>query len=168
MDTRSDKPNKLKREYDPNFKITPEYRNSLPDVQNSGSSDMQGANVPILQVGISGFRLPLRYVGPDGEDLTLESRVTGTVSLDADKKGINMSRIIRIFYEYEKEVFSRKLSIAYCAITRNNSIPERPVSRLIFRIPWCRKVCVAGWRAISIIIVVLRELLTGQTGYERL
>ena len=57
-------------------------------------------------MGISGFRLPLRFVGPDGEDLTLESRVTGTVSLDADKKGINMSRIIRIFYEYEKEVFS--------------------------------------------------------------
>ena len=97
MDTKSDQPQKLKREYDQNFQVTPEYRNSLPDVQNSGSSDMQGSNVPILQVGISGFRLPLRYVGPDGEDLTLESRVTGTVSLDADKKGINMSRIIRIF-----------------------------------------------------------------------
>ena len=67
---------------------------------------LQGANVPILQVGISGFRLPLRFVGPDGENLTLESKVTGTVSLDADKKGINMSRIIRIFYEYENEVFS--------------------------------------------------------------
>ena len=106
MDTRSDEPHKLKREYDPNFKITPEYKKSLPDVQNSGCTEMQGANVPILQVGISGFRLPLRFVGPDGEDLTLESRVTGTVSLDADKKGINMSRIIRIFYEYEKEVFS--------------------------------------------------------------
>ena len=106
MDTRSDQPHKLKREYDSNFKITPEYKKSLPDVQNSGCTEMQGANVPILQVGISGFRLPLRFVGPDGEDLTLESRVTGTVSLDADKKGINMSRIIRIFYEYEKEVFS--------------------------------------------------------------
>jgi GTP cyclohydrolase I len=106
MNTRSDQPQKLKREYDPNFRVTQEYRDSLPDVQNSGSSDMQGANVPILQVGISGFRLPLRFVGPDGENLTLESKVTGTVSLDADKKGINMSRIIRIFYEYENEVFS--------------------------------------------------------------
>ena len=86
MDTRSENPQKLKREYDPNFKISQNYRDSLPDVQNSGSSEMQGANVPILQVGISGFRLPLRFVGPDGEDLTLESRVTGTVSLDADKK----------------------------------------------------------------------------------
>jgi GTP cyclohydrolase I len=106
MDTRSDQPQKLKREYDPNFRVTQEYRNSLPDIQNTGSSDMQGANVPILQVGISGFRLPLRFVGPDGENLTLESKVTGTVSLDADKKGINMSRIIRIFYEYENELFS--------------------------------------------------------------
>jgi GTP cyclohydrolase I len=106
MDTRSDQPQKLKREYDPNFRVTQEYRDSLPDIQNSGSSDMQGANVPILQVGISGFRLPLRFVGPDGENLTLESKVTGTVSLDADKKGINMSRIIRIFYEYENELFS--------------------------------------------------------------
>jgi GTP cyclohydrolase I len=106
MDTRSDQPQKLKREYDPNFRVTQEYRDSLPDIQNTGSSDMQGANVPILQVGISGFRLPLRFVGPDGENLTLESKVTGTVSLDADKKGINMSRIIRIFYEYENELFS--------------------------------------------------------------
>ena len=70
---------------------------------------MDGARVPILQVGISGFRLPLSYVGPDGENLTIETHVTGTVSLDADKKGINMSRIIRIFYEYKNELFSPEL-----------------------------------------------------------
>ena len=68
------------------------------------------ARVPILQVGISGFRLPLSYVGPDGENLTIETHVTGTVSLDADKKGINMSRIIRIFYEYKKELFRPSFS----------------------------------------------------------
>ncbi|MAN36022.1 MAG: GTP cyclohydrolase I FolE2 [Opitutae bacterium] len=106
MDTQSDKPHELRREYDPNFVVTPAYRDSLPDVQNSGSGALEGARVPILQVGISGFRLPLRYVGPDGEDLSVETSVTGTVSLDADKKGINMSRIIRIFYEYKDETFS--------------------------------------------------------------
>ena len=78
-------------------------------MQNSGCADLDGARVPILQVGISGFRLPLSYVGPDGENLTIETHVTGTVSLDADKKGINMSRIIRIFYEYQKELFSPEL-----------------------------------------------------------
>ena len=135
MDTRSDQPQKLKREYDSNFRVTQEYRDSLPDVQNSGSSDMQGANVPILQVGISGFRLPLRFVGPDGENLTLESKVTGTVSLDADKKGINMSRIIRIFYEYETSYFLPKpLSVSF-ATTRTNLIPARLGLKWIFPIP---------------------------------
>ena len=109
MDTSSDKSKKLKREYDSSFLVTPEYRKSLPDIQNSGSEGLEGAHVPILQVGISGFRLPLRFVGPDGESLNIETKITGTVSLDADKKGINMSRIIRIFYEYKDEVFSPEI-----------------------------------------------------------
>ena len=109
MDTQSDKPHELRREYDKNFVVTPEYRDSLPDVQNSGSAGLEGARVPILQVGISGFRLPMTFVGPDGESLSIETSVTGTVSLEADKKGINMSRIIRIFYEYKGETFSPEL-----------------------------------------------------------
>ena len=44
MDTSSDKSNKLKREYDENFVVTPEYRKSLPDIQNSGSEGMEGAH----------------------------------------------------------------------------------------------------------------------------
>lgn len=109
MKTPSDQEKPLKREYDDSFVVTPEYRASLPDVQNSGDSEMEGAKVPILQVGISGFKLPLRFVGPDGENLAVETKITGTVSLDADKKGINMSRIIRIFYEYKDEVFSPEI-----------------------------------------------------------
>ena len=109
MKTPSNQEKPLKKEYDDSFVVTPEYRASLPDVQNSGDSEMQGAKVPILQVGISGFKLPLRFVGPDGENLAVETKVTGTVSLDADKKGINMSRIIRIFYEYKDEVFSPEI-----------------------------------------------------------
>ena len=109
METKPNSSDKLIREYDSNFQVTPEYRKSLPDVQNSGPAELDGARVPILQVGISGFRLPLNYVGPDGENLNIETAVTGTVSLDADKKGINMSRIIRIFYEYKKETFSPEI-----------------------------------------------------------
>ena len=109
MKTPSDQEKPLKREYDDSFVVTPEYRASLPDVQNSGDSEMEGAKVPILQVGISGFKLPLRFVGPDGENLAVETKITGTVSLDADKKGINMSRIIRIFYEFKDEVFSPEI-----------------------------------------------------------
>lgn len=109
METKPNSSDNLIRTYDPNFQVTPEYRDSLPDVQNSGCAELDGARVPILQVGISGFRLPLSYVGPDGENLNIETAVTGTVSLDADKKGINMSRIIRIFYEYKDETFSAEI-----------------------------------------------------------
>ncbi|MDR2512629.1 MAG: GTP cyclohydrolase FolE2 [Puniceicoccales bacterium] len=94
------------RIYDKNFQITPAYRESLPDMQNSDGSQIKGANVPILQVGSSNFRLPLRYQPRDGAPITLETAVTGTVSLAAGHKGINMSRIIRRFYEFANHVFT--------------------------------------------------------------
>ena len=40
------------------------------------------------------------YRDRNGDDLTLETSVTGTVSLEAGKKGINMSRIMRSFYKH--------------------------------------------------------------------
>jgi GTP cyclohydrolase I len=57
-------------------------------------------------VGISNFRLPIRFHTRDNGDLTLETSVTGTVSLDAEKKGINMSRIMRSFYAHAERTFS--------------------------------------------------------------
>ncbi len=94
------------REYEPDFDVTTAYKNSLPDLQNGPSALIKGANRAIQHVGISNFRLPLQYHTRDNGDLTLETSVTGTVSLDADKKGINMSRIMRSFYEYAEETFS--------------------------------------------------------------
>lgn len=96
---------KLKRYYDPTFTVSDEYKDSLPDLQNGPASLIQGANVPIQQVGISNFRLPLKYPRPDGELITLETSVDGYVGLQADHKGINMSRIIRRFYDFKDEVF---------------------------------------------------------------
>ncbi len=50
--------------------------------------------------------MPIQFHTRDNGDLTLETSVTGTVSLEADKKGINMSRIMRTFYKHAGEVFS--------------------------------------------------------------
>ncbi|MEX0330856.1 MAG: GTP cyclohydrolase FolE2 [Puniceicoccaceae bacterium] len=86
-----------------------EYRQSLPDTQNRDATEILGANVPIMQVGISNFRIPLRFMTAKGEPLALEASVTGTVSLSADKKGINMSRIMRVFYEFKDRVFTPEL-----------------------------------------------------------
>ncbi|MDT7919930.1 MAG: GTP cyclohydrolase FolE2 [Meiothermus sp.] len=95
----------ITRHYDHQFQPDPAYKASLPDMTETVDS-VEGANVPIHQVGISGFRLPLRFATPGGEALTLEARVTGTVSLEANLKGINMSRIIRTFYAHKDAVFS--------------------------------------------------------------
>jgi GTP cyclohydrolase IB len=95
----------LKRIYDPTFVVTPEYRASLPDLQNGPASLIEGSNVPIQQVGISDFKLPLRYPTRGGQELLLETSVDGYVSLDAGQKGINMSRIMRSFYKFKDELF---------------------------------------------------------------
>lgn len=94
------------RVYDENFTVTPEYKASLPDLQNGPMSLIQGSRVAIHQVGIHNFRIPLQYMTKSGAPMTLETSVTGTVSLEAHKKGINMSRIMRTFYEYRDRIFS--------------------------------------------------------------
>lgn len=94
------------RVYDNNLKADESYISTLPDLQNGPSSLIQGAAVPIQQVGIHNFRLPLKYQTRDNGDIVLETSVTGTVSLEAHKKGINMSRIMRSFYDYKDKQFS--------------------------------------------------------------
>jgi GTP cyclohydrolase IB len=94
------------RSYPADFRVDDAYKASLPDLQNGPSSLIVGAKATIQHVGISNFRLPIRYQTRDGADLTLETSVTGTVSLEADKKGINMSRIMRSFYAHATKRFS--------------------------------------------------------------
>ena len=96
----------LKRFYDPTFTATPEYKESLPDLQNGPASLINGANVPIQQVGISNFKLPLHVKQRDGKTQLLEVSVDGYVSLDANKKGINMGRIMRTFYRFKDDIFT--------------------------------------------------------------
>ena len=96
----------LARDYDADFRVDPQYKASLPDLQNGPASLIVGANVLIQHVGISNFRLPIRYQTQDGGEITLETSVTGTVSLEADRKGINMSRIMRSFYAHADKDFS--------------------------------------------------------------
>ncbi|MDU8912353.1 GTP cyclohydrolase FolE2 [Aestuariicoccus sp. MJ-SS9] len=96
----------LARVYPHGFDVDAEYKATLPDLQNGPSALIKGANRAIQHVGISNFRLPIQYHTRDNGDLTLETSVTGTVSLEADKKGINMSRIMRSFYAHADKTFS--------------------------------------------------------------
>ncbi len=98
-------PRIARRAYDAKLKLTPEYYASLPDMMEAVGA-IPGAQVPIQQVGVSNFRLPLKFKTKAGKVLTLETSVTGTVSLEASLKGINMSRIVRSFYEHQDDVFT--------------------------------------------------------------
>ncbi len=101
--------NTPERVYDEHFAVTDDYRETMPDMQNAAAKNISGANVPILKVGISNFRLPLKYITEKGDTLTLETSVTGSVSLEANHKGINMSRIMRVFYDFQNRIFTPDL-----------------------------------------------------------
>ena len=90
----------LKREYDSTFAPSQEYLDSMPDLQNS---DFVG--IPIDFVGIHNFHLPIRIKERNGDTQEVMASVTGTVSLDASNRGINMSRIIRTFYKSKDDIF---------------------------------------------------------------
>lgn len=96
----------LKRSYPADFVVDAAYKAAMPDLQNGPSSLIKGSKTEIQHVGISNFRLPLKWQTRAGEPLTLETSVTGSVSLEATKKGINMSRIMRSFYKYAEAPFN--------------------------------------------------------------
>ena len=102
---RSDYP-AFERDYPSDFTVDEAYKASLPDLQNGPASLIRGAQQQIQHVGISNFRLPIRYKTVDNGEVLLETSVTGSVSLEADKKGINMSRIMRSFYKHADKTFS--------------------------------------------------------------
>ncbi len=99
-------PDELSRDYPSEFRSDPAYVGALPDLQNGPASQIKGSKSEIQHVGISNFRLPIRFHTRDGGDIQLETSVTGSVSLEADKRGINMSRIMRSFYAHAEKSFS--------------------------------------------------------------
>jgi GTP cyclohydrolase I len=108
----------LARHYDADFRPDADYKAAMPDLQNGPASLIVGARTRIEHVGISNFRLPIRYRLRDGGEGVLDTSVTGTVSLEAEKKGINMSRILRSFYAHSEREFSFEVMAAtlddYC------------------------------------------------------
>ncbi len=124
----------LTRKYDEDFTVDAAYRASLPDLQNGPSSLIRGTKQHLQHVGISNFRLPIRFHTRDNGDLTLETSVTGTVSLEAERKGINMSRIMRSFYKHAEKTFSFEVMDAALRdyITDLDSVDARLQMRLSY------------------------------------
>ena len=75
------------RDYPEEFAVDPSYKASLPDLQNGPSSLIKGANRAIQHVGISNFRLPVRFRMKDGGERQLDCSVTGSVNTSSEAFG---------------------------------------------------------------------------------
>ncbi len=124
--------------YPTDFVSDEAYRDTLPDLQNGPASLIRGARAQIQHVGISNFRLPIRFHTRDGAELMLETSVTGSVSLEADKKGINMSRIMRSFYAHSEKCFS--FSVIESALNDYKSDLESLDARIMMRFSYPVKI----------------------------
>lgn len=148
------------REYPADFKVDEAYKAGLPDLQNGPASLIVGAKAPIQHVGISNFRLPIRYLKRDGGELQLETSVTGTVSLEADRKGINMSRIMRSFYVHADK--SCSLEVLQDALDDYKSDLDTFDARIQMRFSYPMKVeslrsGLSGWQYYDIALELIEQ-----------
>jgi len=100
------------RVYPQDFAVSTAYKQSLPDLQNGPSSLIRGAKQQIQHVGIS--------------------------SLEADKKGINMSRIMRSFYKHAERTFS--FDVIEAALDDYKSDLESMDARILMRFSFPMKI----------------------------
>jgi len=150
----------LSRDYPQEFTPDAAYKASMPDLQNGPSSLIVGAKATIQHVGISNFRLPIRYLTRDGGEITLETSVTGTVSLEAGKKGINMSRIMRSFYAHAERQFS--FGVAEAALEDYKRDLDSFDARIQLKFSWPQKVeslrsGLSGWQYYDLSLELLDQ-----------
>jgi GTP cyclohydrolase I len=79
---------------------------SLPDTQNI-STELVDSSQAIDQVGIHAFQLPLKISSASNiNPVVLEVAVSSSAALDANVRALNMSRFLRVFYEFKDAVFT--------------------------------------------------------------
>jgi GTP cyclohydrolase I len=159
---------RIARSYDRKFKVSSAYRTSMPDMMEAAHDAIQGAHVPIQQVGVSNFKLPLKFRTKQGKVLTLEASVTGTVSLEADLKGINMSRIVRSFYEHKDKVFTGEwLGEILCDYLRAVESKDARL-KIDFSYPMLHRSLRSGLEGYQFYRVAFEGVLTREGVYRRI
>jgi GTP cyclohydrolase IB len=128
---------------------------------------IQGAHVPIQQVGVHNFRLPLKFRTKAKQVLTLEASVTGTVSLEADLKGINMSRIVRSFYDHKDAVFTGEwLGKILCSYLKDVETKDARL-RVNFSYPMVQRSLRSGLEGYQFYDVAFEGVMTRDGEYRR-
>lgn len=158
---------RIVRGYDDKFTVTEKYRATLPDMMEAVHDTIQGAHVPIQQVGVHNFRLPLKFRTKQGKAVTLEASVTGTVSLEADLKGINMSRIVRSFYEHKGEVFTGEWMGKILSSYLRNVKSKDARLKVSFSYPMLQKSLRSGLEGYQFYEVAFEGVMTHAGNYRR-
>lgn len=160
-------PPRLSRGYDRKFRASRAYRAGLPDMMEAAEDGIGGARVPIQQVGVSNFKLPLRFRTKKGRILTLETSITGTVSLEAELTGINMSRIVRSFYEHKNDVCTGEgMGRVLQAYLRNVESKDARL-KLVFSYPMIQKSLRSGLEGYQFYRVAFEGVMTHRGDYRR-
>ncbi len=158
---------RIKRAYDAKFRASSAYRASLPDMMEAAHDAIQGANVPIQQVGVSNFKLPLKFRTKKRGILTLETSITGTVSLEAELKGINMSRIVRSFYDHKDDVITGEwMGKILKAYLRNVESKDARL-KLSFSYPLLQRSLRSGLEGFQFYQVAFEGVMTRNGEYRR-
>ena len=158
---------RVQRRYDRAFRVDAAYRASLPDMMEAAHDAIHGAHVPIQQVGVHNFKLPLKFRTKQRAVLTLEASVTGTVSLEADLKGINMSRIVRSFYDHKDEIFTGEwMGRILCAYLRNVKSKDARL-KVSFSYPMLQPSLRSGLAGYQFYPVAFEGVMTRAGAYRR-
>jgi GTP cyclohydrolase I len=158
---------RIKRNYDAKFRVTPAYRASLPDMMEAAHDAVQGAHVPIQQVGVHNFKLPLKYRTKKGGIVNLETRITGTVSLEAELKGINMSRIVRSFYDHKSDIITGEWMGKMLKAYLRNIESKAARLKLSFSYPMVQRSLRSGLEGFQFYDVAFEGVVTPDGEYRR-
>jgi GTP cyclohydrolase I len=74
----------------------------------TGLADLQKTeapikNIPLQKVGVNRVHIPVQYITGDGRTEQHDTEASLYVSLDSEKKGINMSRLVIIVHEHAEK-----------------------------------------------------------------
>ena len=100
----------LSRVYPAGFRPDAQYRATMPDLQNGPESLIRGAKSRIQHVGISNFRLPIRFATRDGlhgQAVDLSDGSTGI----AQGVAANGALLVRTAQGPLRSVFSEEISV---------------------------------------------------------
>lgn len=112
-----------------------EMTEDLPDIQGSAPH----VNIPIQQVGVENVEVPFMLESKDGSFRDMIAKVSMFGSLDANTKGVSMSRFIRTLIPYLKKPLKHFMINDILVDLKNNLEVNDIYMKFEFKLPITRR-----------------------------